>query len=179
MVAPRPDGAPRFSHGQDAMATNSVGSVDQPSRLPGSMRPARRQLWQVPLFFLGLAALVGVCVARPTWREGDARKLERDLAHARQVLEQRRSASGDLIPLADRLQDQASRHPERGGEIYFLAGSLYVSIAEHDPAATILDAWKKARSYLEEAQTLGVAEADILRLTYRLAKAWYHTGGDR
>src|SRR5262249_8870872 len=41
-----------------------------------------------------------------------------------------------------------------------------------------LDAWKKARSYLEEAQTLGVAEADILRLTYLVAKAWYHTGGN-
>jgi tetratricopeptide (TPR) repeat protein len=135
-------------------------------------------LWQVPIFFLGLAALVGVCLARPTWREGDLRQLERDLNRVHDLLEQHRSDTGQLAASAERLIEQVSRHPERAAEIHFQVGAAYVRIAERDPAASILDAWNKARYHLEEAQTLGVPESEILRLTYLHAKTLFHTKGD-
>jgi len=145
---------------------------------PARIRSPRRQLWQVPIFFLGLATLVGVCTARPTWHTGDLRQLERDMDRARQLLGQHRIDVGELVPLADRLTGQASRHAEQAGEIEYLAGSLYTCIAERDPAGAVIDAWAKARQHLEEAQTLGVAEGDFPRLTYLLAKSSYYTGAE-
>jgi tetratricopeptide (TPR) repeat protein len=127
---------------------------------------------------MGLAALVGVGMARPTWREGDLRQMQRDMERARQCVGLHRIELGELVPLADRLTNQASRHPDQAGEIEYLVGNLYTRIAERDPAGGVLDAWAKARQHLEQAQTLGVAESDFTRLTYLLAKAWYHTGCD-
>jgi hypothetical protein len=101
-----------------------------------------------------------------------------DLDRARQLLGLHRSDQGELAPLAERLAARAERHPEQAGELHFLAGSIYARIAEREPTGAVPDAWNNARSQLEEAQTLGVAEADFLRLTYLLAKAWSHTGGD-
>jgi tetratricopeptide (TPR) repeat protein len=126
----------------------------------------------------GLAALVGVCMARPTWREGDLRQMQRDVDRARQLVGQHRIDLGELVPLTDRLAEQATRHPDQAGEIEYLVGNLYTKIAERDPASVMIDAWTKARQHLEQAQTLGVAESDFTRLNYLLAKAWYHSGGD-
>src|SRR5262249_8212908 len=125
-----------------------------------STRPRlqRRQLWQAPIFLVGLVSLVGVCLARPTWHAGDLRQMERDVERARQLLDLPRSDRAELGPLAERLVGQAERHPEQAGDIHFLTGSLYVRIAERDPAGAALDAWNVARHHLEEAQTLGVAE---------------------
>src|SRR5262249_52945489 len=141
-------------------------------------RSARRQLWQGPIFFIGLVTLGGGCMARPTWREGDLRQMERDMVRARQLLGQHRVDLGELVPLADRLAGQAARHPAQAGEIEDLVGNLYSRIAERDPAGGVIDAWTKARQHLAEAQTLGVAESDFARLTYLLAKASFHTGGE-
>jgi hypothetical protein len=159
------------------MTTNLIPS-DKPSVLTGSTRPPLGQLWQVPVFFVGLLALVSVCIARPTWQEGDLRQMLRDIDKARRVLEQHRAIPGELSLLAERLAEQTSRHPEKAGEIHFLVGSLYAYMAERDSASASREAWNKAVSHLEEAQTLGVAEADFLRLTYLLAKTWYHTNGN-
>jgi hypothetical protein len=159
------------------MTTNSVRS-EKPGALHGSTRTPLRQLWQVPVFLAGLVALAGVCIARPTWQEGDLRQMLRDMDKARQVLEHRRAVPGELSLLVERLGEQTSRHPEKAGEIHFLVGSLFVYMAERDPAAAALEAWNKALSHLEDAQTLGVAEADFMRLTFLLAKTWYHTNGN-
>src|SRR5207237_680665 len=82
------------------------------------------------------------------------RQMQRDIERARQLLAQRRSDLGELMPLAQRLTGQADRHPEQAGEIHFLVGSMYARIGEHDPAGALLDAWSNARLHLEEAQTL-------------------------
>lgn len=148
----------------------------------GPVKPVyipRRQWWQLPIFFLGLLAFIGVCVARPTWREGDVRQMERDLDRVRELLEQRRTDANMLIPAIERLVEQTKRHPDRAAEIHFLSGAALVRLADRDPtAAAMFDAWNTARAHLEEAQVLGVAEPDEPRLTYLLAKAWAHTNGD-
>jgi tetratricopeptide (TPR) repeat protein len=130
------------------------------------------------MFFIGLATLVGVGMARPTWRAGDMRQMEHDMDRARRLIAQHRVDLGELVPLAERLAQQATRHTEQAGEIEYLVGNLYVRIAERDPATPVIDAWGKARLHLEEAHTLGVSENDFVRLTYQLAKAWFYTGGD-
>src|SRR5690349_9164988 len=44
------------------------------------------QLWQVPVFLAGVAAIVGVWLARPLWHATEAQLLERDLKAARREL---------------------------------------------------------------------------------------------
>jgi TolA-binding protein len=166
-------------YGQDAVVMSSSHSVRPAGGASKAAYVPRRQVWQLPIFFVGLLAFVTVCVARPTWREGNVRQLERDLARIRQLLEQRRTDANGLMPVVERLVEQTERHPERAAEIHFLAGAALVRLADRDPAAaTMFNAWNRAREHLEEAQILGVAEADVPRLTYLLAKAWAHTNGD-
>src|SRR5262249_31612892 len=86
----------------------------------------RRQFWQLPMFFIGLLAFIGVCVARPTWREGDMRQMERDLDRVRELLETRRIDANSLMPAVERLVEQVARHPERAVEVHLLAGTALV-----------------------------------------------------
>src|SRR5262249_48103107 len=67
--------------------------------------------------------------------------------------------------------------PETAGEAHFLLGSAYVRQA--DRAGPDADgSWQNARAELEQAEALGVSEADQPRLRYRLAQACYHTQAD-
>src|SRR5262245_39154033 len=56
-----------------------------------------RQLWQVPVFLLGLLAVAGVPLARPYWHDTDARRLNRDFVTLRRAL------AGPAEPLTDLL----------------------------------------------------------------------------
>ena len=87
--------------------------------------------------------------------------LERPGRHLEHVVEH---AHRDLDHLAGGLQLlEQPRH---------LAGA---DALQGEAAATALN---RARHFLEVAEKLGVPEADRPKLTYRLGKAWYRTGGE-
>jgi hypothetical protein len=134
--------------------------------------PPLRQLWQVPTFLLGLLALAGVWVARPLWQTTPCRDEDRTLAAVRRHLNERDFDRA----VADGEQALAQAHgPAHHGEAHFLLGSAHVGLAEKAAPPDGRDSWRRARYHLEQAEALGVPEADAPRLTYRLGKAWAHT----
>lgn len=137
------------------------------------------QLWQLPIFVLGVGLLLGVWLTRPWWYDPEALQLERDLEHARAVLSQPNAPANEItLILADALA-RGDRFPERVGEIHFLLGSAYVRLAEGLPVDQAHDLWRLARAQLEEAEGLVVPDEDRSVLIYRLGKAWFYTGVDR
>jgi tetratricopeptide (TPR) repeat protein len=136
------------------------------------------QLWQVPLFLLGLTALAAVWATRPLWYDPEIVRLRSDLDKARQALQDPQAALNGLTVLLQEDLDHIGRLPERAGEAHFLLGSIYLRLAGQLPAEPAADLWRKARSHLEEAEQLGVPEPDRILLRYRLGMAWFQSGGD-
>ncbi|MFO0926060.1 MAG: tetratricopeptide repeat protein [Gemmataceae bacterium] len=143
----------------------------------GQVHPAMPQaLWQAPVFVLGLAALVGVWFARPLWPDSPARALDRDLGTVRQLLARSDGDPEQAISIAHRALEACARFPERAGEAQLLLGTAHLRLAEKADALRAREEWLKARQYLEQADASEVPEEDRMKLSYRLAKAGYHTG---
>src|SRR5437868_962197 len=95
----------------------------------GRGRRAWSQLWQVPIFILGLLTFVLVAAHSPyraDLREGSFGLALRSL---RQGLKDGQEPAA-LIAQAERLLAEVKHHPRREGELYFLAGSAYDRLAE-------------------------------------------------
>lgn len=130
-----------------------------------------RLLWQVPVFFLGLLALAGVCIARPPWRPIDAHRAERELLAARHLLE-RSDVNREQWQIAlERLEEHQERLPQRSAEFRFLIGSIQLRLAGTGPSSETIANARKAHLLLEEAQAQGVPDADQPALLYRRGKA--------
>jgi tetratricopeptide (TPR) repeat protein len=145
---------------------------------PATPGVALRHLWQVPMFLVGVLALAGVCVARPTWREGDSRQFERDVAKVRKFGDQGNLDLAGALGLVDNLLARAEALPDRAGELYFLVGSCHIRAAEMTTGSESQDHARAARSYFHEAERLGVPIGDCDRLAYRLGKALFYTDAD-
>jgi tetratricopeptide (TPR) repeat protein len=137
-----------------------------------SLRNSPGQLWQFPLFFLGVASIVAVWYLRPLWRLSPADRYLRDLAPLRQAIDKTPPDPGQVQGLLRKVQ--SSEPPgELLAQTQYLVGSAYMVLAEG--AATTEDAtqyWGLARKYLEAAQLAGIPEADQIRHSFRLAKTW-------
>src|SRR5713226_3050765 len=74
------------------------------------------QLWQVPAFLLGLAAILTVWAIRPLWYDPETLRHSRELARARKILDEPGTPVNDLtIVLTDAL-NQVERRPDLAGE---------------------------------------------------------------
>jgi tetratricopeptide (TPR) repeat protein len=138
--------------------------------------PASR-LWQAPLFVLGVAALAAVTLTRPLLGQKNLRVLADNLSLLRHTLSR---SDGDLATasrLASQVLEAVGDVPDRAGEIHFLYGSTCLRLGERQPEQAA-EHWRLARQHLEEAEQLGVPEADRGRLLYRLAKVGFHTHDD-
>jgi tetratricopeptide (TPR) repeat protein len=160
------------------MATKTTRETSSTVRRPRNARSKLRQLWQVPVFISGLAALAGVWIARPYLHHSGALHLDRELAAAREALERAQPDTERALALAQAVLEKAKQTPERAGEAHFLVGSAYLLRAKAATGSLAADLWLEARQHLEQAAELGVPASDHVRLTYRLGKAWYHTGVD-
>jgi tetratricopeptide (TPR) repeat protein len=148
------------------------------SEQPGQSGLTRRT-WHLPVFFLGVLILAGVLVARPFLQHGaTGHRLERQLAEARRLLDKPESSLDQILSLIEPVQERADRFPELAAESHFLAGSAYLRQAERDGPAANEQLLREACVHLEQAEALGVADADRARLLYRLGKAWYLTNHD-
>jgi tetratricopeptide (TPR) repeat protein len=143
----------------------------------GAARYRPGQLWQVPVFAVGLLAVAAVCLLRLLGGAGPGDPIERDLVAARRLLAQPDCPVERLEASLERALVEADRAPVRAGEAHFLLGSAYLRRAGSANAVEA-GALRQARSHLEAAEELGVAEADRLPLLYRLGKVWFHTGAD-
>lgn len=152
--------------------------ITVPPSVPAPRVTTLGQLWQVPLFLLGLLAVLAVWEIRPLWYDPKTVRLRYDLDAARSQLQDPHAALNELTVLLNEDLSHIGRLPNRAGETHFLLGSTYLRLAEQLPAERAADFWRKARSHLEQAEQLGVPENDRPPLLYRLGKASYHTGGD-
>jgi tetratricopeptide (TPR) repeat protein len=156
------------------MATKTAPTAWSPTAGAARYRP--RQLWQVPVFLAGILALGGVVLTRGVWSDrSDA--AECDLAAARRLAADPNCSIERLQhalerPLAD------ARTPAHPGEAHFLLGSAYLLQAGQAGADKVPGLLQQARTHLEQADALGVPDADRPRLDYRLGKVWFHTQGD-
>jgi TolA-binding protein len=138
--------------------------------------PTSRNIWQLPTFLVGIAALVAVWYGRPYLHLTPAEQYQRDLAALRQALDKN---PVDLTFVQAQLRKVQGVDPPPQSEklVAYLIGSALVATAELavTPEEAV-EQWKSARKLLETASGNGVADNDRLRHQYRLAKAWAHTG---
>jgi tetratricopeptide (TPR) repeat protein len=136
-----------------------------------------RQLWQLPTFLIGIAALFAVWHARPYLRPTPAERYARDLNQLRQHLEKTGPDAAAVQSLLRRIE--ATPAPASlVAQARFLTGSAYVALGEAGgPTEDVATRWKAAREYLESIAPGDLPVADQQRLPYRLGKAWAWTGG--
>jgi tetratricopeptide (TPR) repeat protein len=143
----------------------------------GLPRRVSRPLWAAPLFVAGLAVLALVCATRPLLNR-PARVTARDLAVARQLLEQPEGQAAD----AEILLRRALQHPEhlgeRIGEATYLLGWAEARRAAQAPPEQAARLWADALRDLTEAEQLGVPDDDQPKLTYQLGKVGFHAKDD-
>src|SRR5215472_12492739 len=123
---------------------------------PASWTP--RQLWQVPVFLLGLGALGALLLTRPLWHTPAAVARHR-LERARRLLQEADADPDRIIALAQAYLDQAGPTADRAGEAHFLIGSAWVRVARAS-SREASSAWRAAREALEQAGQRGVPGED-------------------
>src|SRR5438552_4058995 len=143
-----------------------------------NVRAMPGQLWQVPVFVLGVLAIFAVWASRPLWYDPDGRLVQRALLEARQTLEDPRAPANELPALLANALARIDRLPDLRAEAHYLLGWAYARLAGPITAGQSTELWRQAREHLETADRLGVGEADRPLLQFLLAKAWIQTGGE-
>jgi hypothetical protein len=152
-------------------------STTHPGSKVGRARRSPGQLWQVPMFLIGLLAIVGVAVSAPWRQTPQERELDQMVLKLRQGLDN--NESGDvLVAQAENLKLRLTNLPARSAEGNFLIGSAYYRQAKNKqgPAANVSLAY--AVEHLDKALGAGVAPGDRPALQYRLGYALYQQNTD-
>lgn len=170
-VAPGPRSAGQRAAREGALRMSTDSLLAHGSRPRLSARPPLRHLWQVPTFLVGLLAFVTVAAVHPMWSHSPSRLVARSLAAARQELNQPRPDIDEAIRQAQEALAQAAPASRQAAEAHFLIGSAYVCAAERS-AVENSDLWQQARDHLEQADHIGVGDADRAHLAYRLGKVY-------
>ena len=171
-------------HSPWARSRSQAPAADKGTTTDGAARPGSRpekpprQLWQAPLFLVGVGVLAFVWISRPFAANQAGRAIDHELDAVRQALGRSDGDPGAAAEHARRALDLAEAYPDRRGEALFLLGSAEVRLADRLPDAEAVGFWQSARANLEEADRLGVKESDRGRLQYRLAKVLFHSGAD-
>ncbi len=143
-----------------------------------SFDPIPGQMWQAPLLFVGVAAIIAAWLVRPLWHDPAARQFALDLAAIREALDVQTLDTGRALTVGEDLLVHVERHPDRAGEIHFLLGTAYLRRAQEGSRQQAAATLSKARQHLEDAVKLGVSDADRPALMYRLARVRYTIGAD-
>jgi len=161
------------------MATQERASTPKTSPPPAARDLSFRRLWQLPVFLLGLMALLGVWMTHSLWNDPAARRFERSLLAARETLLDPKAPLNELPMLLSEALEQIDRFPGRAGEVHFLLGSVYLRLGDKvSPAERAVKLCQQALTELEQAQALGLPEPDRGAMAYRMGKALYQTGGE-
>jgi hypothetical protein len=128
-----------------------------------------RRLWQLPTFVAGLAALYAAYTYAPVPPADPAAAARSALGDLRSALD-RRPVDVAAVQALVRTVADAAASPDLGQQADFLAGSGYLALAEHDPAAAG-ELWATAARHLERCDPAKLSTADAPRLVFRTAKA--------
>src|SRR5579875_2653690 len=123
------------------MDPNKAPSVPSHSFEDRSSNVKLRRLWQVPVFFLGVAAVVAVCLMRGYVASDPVHQLHHELAEARQLLERDSSDPDGALRHAQQAVDNLTYDQGRAAEAFFLLGSAHLRIAEQAGAPATSEHW--------------------------------------
>ncbi|HEY7157306.1 MAG TPA: hypothetical protein VH575_25355 [Gemmataceae bacterium] len=137
-----------------------------------------RRLWQVPVFFIGIVAVITACFTRGIVQPNPVRNLHHDLAEARRLLRRHSTDPEGALRHAQHAVDSLMYDQGRAAEAFFLLGSAHVRAAETTGETDADQHWRDAKQYLHEAETRGLAGDDADRLRYRLAKVAFYTNDE-
>jgi Tetratricopeptide repeat len=140
-------------------------------------RDFTRRLWQLPTFLVGLASVYAVWHAGDRLRPSVADRYQRAIQALRPAVD-RSPADVDQIQDALRKLPAEEPPPDKAGLVRYLTGSAFVALAESTTSpAEATDFWATARRDLEAVNDNDLPLADQKKLSYRLARAWYHSPG--
>lgn len=148
-----------------------TSATENPGSKVGRARRKLSQLWQAPAFLLGLFVFLGVAVSAPWRTTPQARDFDRLLASLRAGVAREDADTDLLVAQAETALSRVGEFRYRAAETYFLAGSAFYRQGRKEPAAAAKHDWPRAIEQLEQAQTLGVPDADRPALQYRLGYA--------
>jgi hypothetical protein len=135
-------------------------------------------LWQVPVFFVGVAAVLTAFLARPFVGHDPVRLFHHDLAEARRLLNRHSSDPEAVLRHAQHAVDGLMYDSGRAAEAFFLLGSAHIRVAEAAGEPATSEHWREAKRYLDEAERRGLSGDDAGRLHYRLAKVGFYSNDD-
>jgi hypothetical protein len=133
-----------------------------------------RKMWQVPLFFVGVVAVVTACLTRGLVAPDPVRQLHHDLAEARRLLDRQASDPEAALQYAQQAVDNLMYDQGRAAEAFFLLGSAHLRASEQTDKSAAEEHWREAQRWLREAEQRGLAGEDANRTHYRLAKLRFY-----
>ncbi|HEY7424711.1 MAG TPA: hypothetical protein VH682_10825 [Gemmataceae bacterium] len=158
-----------------------ISTPTTPPDPPREERPSGfsvRRLWQVPVFFLGVVAVLAVFLMRGIVQPDPVRSLHHDLAETRRLLHRHSGDPEAALARAQHVVDNLMYDQGRAAEAFFLLGSAHIRVAETGSATDAAAHWREARQFLQEAERRGLPGDDAAHLQYRLAKVAFYTNDD-
>ncbi len=149
------------------MATDSASRPATTSSVP-----PRRQIWQLPTFVLGVAAVIAVFKFFPPQPTDPKQALQREISTLRAAIAKRPVDANAIRTATRALSSSADRHPEEAPTIHFLLGSAHQTIAESISAEHAAEEWAKANTAFAKCDVLKLQDPlDQQRCVFRSAKA--------
>lgn len=144
---------------------------------PGEERSSRVslwKLWQVPVFFVGVVAVITACLTRGLVAPDPVRQLHHDLAEARRLLDPQALDPEAALQHAQQAVDNLMYDQGQAAEAFFLLGSAHLRVADRPDQPSADEHYREAQRLLQEALRRGLSGEDANRLHYRLAKVSFH-----
>lgn len=139
----------------------------------GQVMPPFRQLWQVPTFFAGVAALITVVVLHPPiGASNTGRQVEKVLAQARSALAEREPDLDKVMTQASQALELADASSAQAAEAHFLLGTAGLRQAKRQTGVPRVHTLDKARQQLEMALALPIPDDVRPRLLHDLGKVY-------
>ncbi len=157
--------------------STEVGNPSIAAAKIGRSRRTLGQLWQVPVFLLGLAAVAGVAISKPIQHSYRSWSFADKLQALRQGLEDGTDPN-TLLGIGEKALTEVYKYPEHEGELHYLIGWVHAKRAQNALLARSVELWSHCQESLELAKAKGVVGEDRPRLDYLLGRAVLVQGKD-
>src|SRR5262245_60205314 len=139
-----------------------------------------RQLWQVPVFLLGLTVLLAYLLVRPAWTDPRVRA-EARLDRARRLWQERDPHVRKIVSLLQDYLDLAGSDAPRAAEAHLIWSCTLARVARQTGGDDAMVHWQQAWSQLRQTQALRdtLDEQDFCLMRATLGEVGYHVGHNR
>ena len=111
---------------------------------------SRRNYWQLPLFVVGVCAMVAALQLFPLTPLSAAERFMKELAQLEKAIDRRPIDMGHLQELAPEVAAAAEDYPEYAQSAHSVAGQAYILLARNEPMNQ--DYWSHAETELQKVK---------------------------